>query len=1009
LLATGLESTFNAKLRPFCDTSVKIAPLLEYAATLSGLPVGDEMMKDPHGNYPDELLQGHTGMKLSDYCFPFWVCIRKVKFDDKGPVAKKGIKKKETNASSNDQSMKKTAASGALDEDEPRLDGVSEPDSEEDEDKALEGLLAKRKKRKEAKEQQSSEGGRRDSTATELRLYQQVHMAEAAAAESKKEKEKAERQLVLKDQQDIPDLDGAKLEGFRSMGRFKTITEANGYEAGQLITALLRQGKTKLGGKRPARFQEAPDTMNFAMGDMEREYDAGDVTFEPASEGYKTELMRRFWYKWEGDYVKDAPQHVKEQDVADAQSAWNELRPSYYLSPESWWKVLLKRQFDGGKIGYLIDAEMLNKKFFETLLPPTASFRAELPPKFKRIKSSRGLTLMNKVLIGELYSGFQLFSHEPLINPMNKNQIGIGVEMDPDKPSYTGRGGKLGPVPMDKRTAELGYPVSVRSKEAQARYKAAQNKRKKVANDSMELEEEDSDVEASEYEMYSSDYAMREADALQMKEEAARKKDSEPAGADNKHGVMVPGWFRARYPHIDVNDFKDRPPNPWAESMRPEDYKAFYETPAEIGQCCMGTRIFHNGASYRAAMKKYNCTECQCISGISMDNGKEVGEDLSKWATLKERTRIKELMVQINQRRKQKSGDMSVEAKQKFGRQCQREKRLVESQATAHWKYLRQLEMETPSKPESDAMEKRAGSPPGANYRGTKRGRGKGKGKDKNGPSSAQLRGYKQMAESQPKEQPEEGARTRLPYIKKPDEALKAALKILKSARREVHRNVVRMSELSTVQEEEAVEDSEVAPRQASRKHSSPYKRQKVPVRSQGSQGVDTVEVAKQKPVQTEHVVKQESVKKHPECAKVSCVTCPIPRTAWVDAVVTEITHEMQREAIQNDAVERASSAKMKDESSEGEVEEIDLIREEDFPPLTPQRQKEPKGPQRTRRVVSFSSTPPQEAPSHWSEGGKGKDKGKGKGKGGDRGGKGAASSRSRAFAAQLAEFGCGQ
>jgi hypothetical protein len=71
--------------------------------------------------------------------------------------------------------------------------------------------------------------------------------------------------------------------------------------------------------------------------------------------------MRRFWVAWEGDYVKDAPKHVREQDVSDATNAWHKLRPSYYLSPEKWWKLLLKKQMQGGKAGYNITTATYGK------------------------------------------------------------------------------------------------------------------------------------------------------------------------------------------------------------------------------------------------------------------------------------------------------------------------------------------------------------------------------------------------------------------------------------------------------------------------------------------------------------------------------------------------------------------------------------------------------------------------------------------------------------------------
>ena len=56
-------------------------------------------------------------------------------------------------------------------------------------------------------------------------------------------------------------------------------------------------------------------------GEMGREYDAGDTMH--------VELSERYNY--------------------DATNAWHKLRPSYYLSPEKWWKLLLRKQMQGAK------------------------------------------------------------------------------------------------------------------------------------------------------------------------------------------------------------------------------------------------------------------------------------------------------------------------------------------------------------------------------------------------------------------------------------------------------------------------------------------------------------------------------------------------------------------------------------------------------------------------------------------------------------------------------------
>jgi hypothetical protein len=68
------------------------------------------------------------------------------------------------------------------------------------------------------------------------------------------------------------------------MNKFRTLTEANGYKPGQLIAALQKQGTTTGGRRRIDRWTEASDMMAFAIGRMEREYDAGDERFTALSE-----------------------------------------------------------------------------------------------------------------------------------------------------------------------------------------------------------------------------------------------------------------------------------------------------------------------------------------------------------------------------------------------------------------------------------------------------------------------------------------------------------------------------------------------------------------------------------------------------------------------------------------------------------------------------------------------------------------------------------------------------
>ena len=104
-------------------------------------------------------------------------------------------------------------------------------------------------------------------------------------------------------------------------------------------------------------------------------------------------------------------------------------------------------------------------------------------------------------------------------------------------------------------------------------------------------------------------------------------------------------------------------------------------------------------------MKKYGQNECECFSGINMSTGKANGENLIKYATLEERVRVKDHMMRINERRNRYASKMTEGAKKQRDRQCTRERKLVTSQATAHWKHLRQLDVERPSGTQVDATE----------------------------------------------------------------------------------------------------------------------------------------------------------------------------------------------------------------------------------------------------------------------------------------------------------------
>jgi hypothetical protein len=133
---------------------------------------------------------------------------------------------------------------------------------------------------------------------------------------------------------------------------------------------------------------------------------------------------------------------------------------------------------------------LINKKYFDTLIPGISGFRNDLPTEFARIRDSRGgLSHDEQIsLISELCAKFQMFSHLPLCYDANKNGIGASVEMDPNKPSQVGSGGVLGPVPMHVRTAELGFPMATRSKSVQEAAKArAKKERQAIEADSFEL------------------------------------------------------------------------------------------------------------------------------------------------------------------------------------------------------------------------------------------------------------------------------------------------------------------------------------------------------------------------------------------------------------------------------------------------------------------------------------------------------------------------------------------
>lgn len=203
--------------------------------------------------------------------------------------------------------------------------------------------------------------------------------------------------------------------------------------------------------------------LKFVVNDLEIEFDEELNFLEVASEEYNEEVMKRFWKAWRSDYAESRPAHVREQLIDDAKLVWQLLKPFYYLSPEKWWKLLLVYRVNAKKSNFIITMEMVQKKFFDTLLPSIAGFRADLPKKFVKIRDSKGKIKMDKQLISELYSLYQMFSDKPLNHASNKDRLGVTFQMDPNKPSVIGPGGALIVVPDYMRTAELGFPLALRS------------------------------------------------------------------------------------------------------------------------------------------------------------------------------------------------------------------------------------------------------------------------------------------------------------------------------------------------------------------------------------------------------------------------------------------------------------------------------------------------------------------------------------------------------------------
>ena len=323
----------------------------------------------------------------------------------------------------------------------------------------------------------------------------------------------------------------------------------------------------------------------------------------------------------------------------------------------------------------------------------------------------------------------------------------------------------------------------------------------------------------------------------------------------------------------------------------------------------MGTRIFHNSDEYRAAMKKHGQSECECFSGVNMSTGKANGENLIKYATLEERTRVKQHMVRINDHRNKHSSKMTAEAKIQWDRQCTRERKLVQSQAIAHWKHLRQLDVECPKSVQADAVEQR--------QRKSK--------KNVSFASRSRSRGTKRQ-EAAEKAFPEEAASSERPHLSA-KEALKAAYRAVRAARNEIRLDKKRAEDaVDKVSEEGSASDED---------ESSLAEVDAVEVKSGGAGMSPT-----------------ETPKTHKSCTNIMCESCELPRDVWDDGVPTHLTREMQDDAFvaigrpESDGVERSTVAEevTKLGLSEEEVEEITPKYEDEYPKPQPHQQREPKG-----------------------------------------------------------------
>jgi hypothetical protein len=453
-------------------------------------------------------------------------------------------------------------------------------------------------------------------------ISERMRLKEEEDSKRDEDYKRLQRKLISKSKQDLlmlnADADGAHRSGLE----FREVATGNGYVDYQVIAAIHAQAKNKAKFQKdgqkldevvvPAEYKLPSEMLEYVEKRLRRELakmEADERPYTLGSEEAAREIMERFWVKWAED-LGDGPVESRLQAKQDKwENVWRNLRFWYDMSPEQMLSMLERRQAEAWDLDLECSDERLKKHFLKLILPMKPGFNNSRPKWVEALMVTPGARLSG-TLLRRWYDEFQLDSSKPL----------AGENMDPNGPSMKNQSGDMGPVPIWRRTVEMGFPPGSSSRKST---------KKRSSSDSVERNEGLESAATNN----SAQLAAMQLELVKLREQAQQ----------SNRGTERQGKPQGKNAPIDL--IKE----PWRRAVSQAQYVHHWKAyPGD--KLCPFYAVYCNLPEALAQQKKLNKSVCNCIGGYSLATGQQKHEDYTAQATSKERRKVYSDLKAMDQR-----------------------------------------------------------------------------------------------------------------------------------------------------------------------------------------------------------------------------------------------------------------------------------------------------------------------------------------------------------------------